>query len=265
MFPFWETVIRPFLAALDEGPVVEIGAAAGRTTEKLAEFAAERTLQAHSIDPDPGFDTEDLERRFPRSFSFHRERSHAALDGIGPAAAVLIDGDHNWYTVHRELELLRQIANSGERPFPLTLLHDVEWPYARRDMYYDPDTIPEEWRRPWARRGIKWGERRLAEDGGGINANLANALEEGGPKNGVLTAVEDFVAETPEPLELRIVRGAAGLGILVSPDLLAKHSALRHLWEDLHSPEFLHSEIDRLAEVAARQTGALLEARSREG
>jgi Methyltransferase domain len=259
VLPYWNTVICPLLVALDAGPIVEIGCARGETTAKLAELAANRGLELHAVDPAPDFDASELERRFAGHFRFHKERSHDALGQIEPAAAVLIDGDHNWYTVHGELTRLEAIADAAERPFPLVLLHDVEWPYARRDMYYDPDSIPEERRKPWDRRGIAWGERMLAENGRGVNPHLANAIEEGGPRNGVLTAVEDFLRESKAPLELRIVHGQAGIGILASRDLLDASPALWRQWDRLHSVEFLLGQTKQLSRVAARVTAARLE------
>lgn len=260
MLPYWDEVVRPFIEALDEGPIVEIGCASGDTTEKLAELAVGLDMVLHAIDPDPQFDLAEFDVRFGRHFQFHRERSHDALERIEPAAAVLIDGDHNWYTVHGELTRLERIAASAGCHFPLVMLHDVEWPYARRDMYYEPDAIPEEWRKPWAQRGIKWGQGPLDEDGGGVNSRFANALEEGGPRNGVLTAVEDFVAQSELSLEMRTVNGEAGLGLLISAGLLAASPAVRRQWERLHSPEFLLDQAASLARTAARETAARIEA-----
>lgn len=233
MLPYWDTVIQPLLTALGRGPIIEIGAATGETTSKLLELACRHNLALHTIDPAPEFDTVELEHRFGQHFHFHRERSHDVLRDIGLPAAAIIDGDHNWYTVHGELSLLDRLAAEQNGPFPLVILHDVEWPYARRDMYYDPESIPEQWRKPWARRGIVRGDPGLAENGEGENAQYANALEEGGLRNGVLTAVEDFIAEQAEPLELRIVQGKCGIGVLVSPDLLTSSERVRMQWEKL--------------------------------
>ncbi len=55
--------------------------------------------------------------------------------------AVILDGDHNWYTVYNELKLLSRQVDDG-RPYPLVLVHDIGWPYGRRDLYYDPDVDP---------------------------------------------------------------------------------------------------------------------------
>jgi hypothetical protein len=256
----WESVIHPFLAALDSGPIVEIGAAAGATTVRLADLAAERGIALHAVDPAPQFDVAELERRFEGTLEFHRQRSHDALEAIGPPAAVLIDGDHNWHTVHGELTRLEEKALGADREFPLVMLHDVEWPYARRDMYYDPDAIPDDARQPWARLGIRWKDGLLDESGLGVNSHLANAREEGGPRNGVLTAVEDFVAAASSPLQLRIVHGDAGLGVLVSTDLLTASPELRRQWERLRSPEFLLEQVERLSEAATRVMAGRIDA-----
>lgn len=260
MLPHWDDVIQPFLAALGTGPIVEIGSAAGETTVKLAEFAVEHDLVLHAVDPAPEFDVDEFERRFDGHFRFYRQRSHDALEGMEPAAAVLIDGDHNWYTVHGELTRLEKTATLHQRHLPLVILHDVEWPYARRDMYYDPEAIPAEFRQPWARHGIRWEERLLDETGGGVNPHFANACAEYGPRNGVLTAVEDFVEESTKRLDLRLVHGEAGIGILVSRDLLASVPAIRREWERLRSTDFLLAQARDLAWAGARETAARLEA-----
>jgi hypothetical protein len=261
VLPNWDTVIRPFLLALGEGPVVEIGAAGGATTRKLAALAAELDVEFHSIDPRPQFDVAQLKREFPDHFAFHEGKSHDVLGQIPAPAAVLIDGDHNWYTVHGELARLGNAARDASRSFPLAIFHDVEWPYARRDMYYDPDSIPSEWRKPWARRGIVWGEPLLSDAGGGVNARLANAIEEGGPRNGVLTAIEDFVEEGGPSLKLRIVYGASGLGVLADRDLLDSVTAVRDQWECLRSSKFLLEQTKVLSTNAARAMASRVELR----
>lgn len=260
MLPHWDTVIRPFLAAVNDGPIVEIGAEEGGTTEKLAEFTAARGLVMHSIDPAPLFDVAEYERRFADNFRFHRTRSHDALHRIGRPAAAIIDGDHNWHTVYGELTLLETLAATAGRHFPLVMLHDVEWPYARRDMYYHPDAIPAARRKPWAKRGIRWGQRLLDEGDGGVNAEHANAIEDGGTRNGVLTAIEDFIDNSALPLELRVVHGWAGIGVLVCADALRANPALMTRWEELHSTEFLLAHTKRLSDDLAAQIVARVEA-----
>src|SRR5690606_8626689 len=102
-----------------------------------------------------------------------------------------------------------------ERPFPRVLLHDVGWPYARRDLYYAPERVPAEHRQPYAPGALAPGEPGQVEQG--LNVGVANAEREGGPRNGVLTAVEDFLAEGPAELRLACLPGFSGLGLLHAP------------------------------------------------
>ncbi|MGB8031720.1 MAG: class I SAM-dependent methyltransferase [Terracidiphilus sp.] len=133
---------------------------------------------------------------------------------IGPAAGfdcILIDGDHNWYTVFNELRLIR--GRALVRPGGFIFLHDVDWPYGRRDLYYQPDAIPVEFRHPFAQKGMIRGQSALTEVGG-LNSTYFNALEEGGPKNGVLAAVEDFLAQHPRDYRFFRIHYQYGLGVL---------------------------------------------------
>ena len=209
MWRYWDEVIEPVLSAGAVRTIVEIGAANGLNTARLVEWAAANGAVVHVIDPKPQFDVEDVERRFQEAFVMHRARSLEALPALEPPDAALIDGDHNWYTVNHELRLLERMS----RQWPITFLHDVGWPYGRRDMYYDPDTVPTDFRQPYERSGLIFGRSRLSSNGG--NVKLANAAHEGGDRNGVLTAVEDFMDESEHELELFAVQGPNGLGLLL--------------------------------------------------
>ncbi|MET0306461.1 MAG: class I SAM-dependent methyltransferase [Solirubrobacterales bacterium] len=238
MNAFWNSVVRPFLVALRACAVIEIGADTGKMTKPLLEFATATNAVVDVIDPTPKFDVAEFEEQFGDAMRFHRARSHDVLEAITPADVVLIDGDHNWYTVHGELQRLESVARNAKREFPLVMLHDIEWPYGRRDLYYDPESIPEAWRQPWANGGVVWGEAVLSQTLG-MNRHCAHALEEGTPRNGVLTAVEDFLTETSMQLEFQIVPGHYGLGILIPAAVLDAQPAVRAQWERLASPEFL--------------------------
>jgi hypothetical protein len=189
--------------------VVEVGAGAGAHTRPLAGFCRSHDATLHVVDPAPGFDPTEL----GDGVVFHRRLSLDVLSDLGPVDVALIDGDHNWYTVNNELQLLQRGARSAGRPTPLAVCHDTCWPYGRRDTYHDPETIPAEYRHPWERAGILPGSKTLHE-GRGINAQLANAREEGGPRNGVMTAIEDFAATANEPLELTVLPVLHGLALL---------------------------------------------------
>jgi hypothetical protein len=122
---------------------------------------------------------------------------------------IIIDGDHNYYTLSRELQLIQERWPGAE--MPLLMMHDVSWPLARRDAYEDAERIPKEHRQPLAR-----GVGLVPGDAGVNHAGLrfvCVAEREGGPRNGVLTAIEDFVADQEE-LSLGIVPAFFGFALL---------------------------------------------------
>ena len=195
----------------------------------------------HAIDPSiRRFDVEECEAHL-RDLCFHRARSLDALpDYRARLDAVLIDGDHNWYTVFHELSLLDGWRARRERAFPLVLLHDVGWPYARRDLYYeprDPEALPATARA----RGVAPGFGGL-RGRGGANPTSAHARREGGPQNGVLTAVEDFCADR-NGLRLLLVDGFHGLGVLVPETTLERRPELRDLLTRLESEDVLRAHV----------------------
>lgn len=209
MYEFWDPVVKPLLSTVKPRTVVEVGAETGEHTRRLIEWIGGRRGTLHVIDPAPLFDVEALTEAHPSSFVMHTTLSLKVLASIRDPDMVLLDGDHNWYTV---IEELRTLARSSSR-WPVTLLHDVDWPYGRRDMYYHPDTIPDEFRQPYRFSGMLPQVSALTSRG--ANVEYANADHEGGPRNGILTAVEDFLDESRDRLHIFCVRGPAGLGLLL--------------------------------------------------
>jgi len=235
MYPLWNTIVEPALKAAGAERVVEIGALRGDTTVRLLDLLGPQS-ELHVIDPLPSFNPDDHSRRFPGRYIFHRDISHNVLPDLPAVDAALVDGDHNWFTVYHELRFLREAAERAGRPLPLIVMHDVWWPYGRRDLYYEPSRIPDEGRQPYARRGLVPDRRDLA-DRGGINPHLANAVEEGGPRNGVRTALDDFVAEYDGPLRVVLLPLYFGLAIVASEELLDTRPQLREVLDRLESDE----------------------------
>jgi hypothetical protein len=247
----WESIVRPLLDALMPRVLVEVGVASGLTTTKLLDWAVAHNGVVHGIDPSPERDRlNQLKAGYGERFVFHDALSLDALPRVRDAEFVLLDGDHNWYTVHGELHAIAKIAREEGRSYPLTLLHDVDWPYGRRDLYYAPETIPAEHRHEHARSGMLPGVVELAGKEG-LNAGMENAVVEGTPRNGVRTAVEDFLAETDVELHWTSVPGLCGVGILADERVLESTPALRHAIDVFRSPDFLEErcralELERL-------------------
>src|SRR5262245_37839427 len=235
MYQLWDDIVAPVIDALGARRVIEIGALRGETTKRMLERLGP-ACELHVIDPEPQFDPAEHERAFPGRYHFHRGTSHDVLPGLPPADAVLVDGDHNWFTVYHELRMLADAARQAGVPLPVLVLHDVGWPYGRRDLYYEPDRIPAELRQDSLRAGMRPGESKLVWFGG-LNRHMANARPEGGPRNDVMTAVDDFVAEHPQPLRVVVLPIFFGLGIVAEDAVLDAHPALAAFLDHLESPE----------------------------
>ena len=214
MYRFWSPVLRPLAEAIGPSSIVEVGVEAGAHTRRILRWSARRALTLHAVDPAPRLDVEAWMRRYGPRVCFHLKPSLKALPEIGPVDLALIDGDHNWFTVFHELRELERGALEAGLPPPAIALHDVGWPYGRRDMYYEPSRLPPEFVKEHARRGMAPGRSALLERGG-INPHLMNATVEGEERNGVLTAVEDFRDQAASKWSLRLRPGFNGLGVLV--------------------------------------------------
>jgi hypothetical protein len=178
------------LAAVTPQRLAEIGSEAGGMTREMVAWAERESARFVTVEPYPIPDIRELDAS-SGSFELVEGRSPEALERVEPADVYLVDGDHNYWTVLHELHA---IYGRGE---PVAILHDVGWPCARRDQYYSVDELPAEAVHPHSfTKGRVPGRGELVDDGGfGGAGAFAIALEEGGPRNGVLTAVEDFLAE----------------------------------------------------------------------
>jgi hypothetical protein len=200
-------LILPCLDATGARSVIEVGAFAGGLTRVLADWAAQSGARVLAIDPAPGDALVRLAGERP-AVELIRQTSLEALATIAPPDVAIIDGDHNYFTVSAELRLIAE--RSGDGLLPLLLFHDVCWPHGRRDDYFAPDLIPGAARHPvaGAAGGIAPGDPGLTP--GGL-PYARSAAREGGPRNGVLTAVEDFIAGRAD-LRLVVVPAFFGFG-----------------------------------------------------
>jgi hypothetical protein len=200
------------LEAASPRSVVEVGAFRGEFTERLLAWGAQAGASVTAIEPDPPPELLALAERHPE-LDLVRKPSLEALPDVLPADTLIIDGDHNHYTVTRELRAIGDAAADGG--MPLVLLHDVAWPHARRDTYYEPERIPPEHRQPLVQDAL------LAP---GVAGTASTGLffpwaaaREGGSANGVLTAVEDFLDER-QGLRFAVIPAFFGLGVLWPAD-----------------------------------------------
>jgi hypothetical protein len=214
-------LILEALKLADAKTVIEIGAEYGGMSALLAESCRARGGQFTTIDPAPKREFHDWLSANP-DVRHLAKTSLAAFDDISEADAWLVDGDHNWYTVYHELRHIEAISRRTGKPV-LVFLHDIGWPCGRRDSYYAPERIPPEYRQPHSYDGGATLEHEALVSGRGFRGmgNFAFATLAGGARNGVMTAIDDFLAEalrTGKEYGFAEIPAVFGLGVLFDLD-----------------------------------------------
>jgi hypothetical protein len=209
--------ILPALELAGARRIVEIGSEYGTFTRELCNYAVRVDGRFASIDPKP--QPAALEfvaaNRVNPHFQFIQATSIEALSKLEAADAWIVDGDHNYHTVFSELQLIDRAC--GGKPV-LIFEHDVCWPCGRRDMYYNPGTIPPASCHPYTHKeGVMPDNPGIVPGGFRGEGALAFATHEGGKANGVSTAIEDFVAKHP-CYRYEIIPAIFGLGIVYNAD-----------------------------------------------
>jgi hypothetical protein len=224
--------------------VVEVGAYAGDLTGLLLQWAERSGARVWAIDPAPQPELVALDEA-RADLELVRAPSHEALKTIPLPDAAIIDGDHNYYTVSEELRI---VGERAEGPLPLLLFHDVCWPHGRRDDYFAPDEIPAEHRQPVVEGG-KLFPGEAGTRSGGLPYRWP-AAREGGARNGVLTAVEDFVA-SHSGLQLAVVPAFFGFGVVwdVEARWADALAAVVELWD--RNPLLERLEANRVLHLAS--------------
>lgn len=230
MHRFWLSILRPVFLAYSPSVIVEVGSGSGENTRNLLQYCHEHDAKLIAIDPHPTHPRQ-WEGEHESLFVFHEKCSLDVLPTLPSYGAVLIDGDHNWYTVFNELRCIENhMRRTGE--LPCIFLHDVEWPYGRRDLYYYPDRIPTLYRKPYQRAGLDPHHSDLLCNEG-WNKNCFHASAAGGSRNGVLTAIEDFLGESRVKWKFLTITGFHGLGILIPEERLRANAPLVRMIEEL--------------------------------
>jgi len=251
---FWPRYIRPLFETVQPKKIMEIGAEFGWNTRLILSYCRAHGAHADIIDPAPLPSLlEELAQFGPTEYRFLALKSLAAIPQLEAPDIALIDGDHNWATVFRELNLLQARAEQTGRAPPIVLSHDAAWPYARRDMYYSPDDLDGWQRHPYSYKGMVPNQSELDERG--VNGWLANATHEGGPRNGVLTAIEDYIASANIEFTFRKLPFFNGLSILVPAARMTP--ALQTLIDSFFSAESMLAACESL-EADGMQLRAML-------
>jgi hypothetical protein len=201
-------------AAAQAESIMQIGLGGDDFAQELADWCGESGISHAAIDPAPSRKQQML--FLERASRLYTGNSLDVLPQLAGADAYIIDGDRNHYTVFHELRLI-----AARRPeaglFPLVMIHGVGWPSGRRDFYRQPDLLPARSRQRYSfHLGARPGTRLAIAGGLRGDGAFAVALTEGGPGNGVLTAVEDFLQDYPH-LFYAEIPCFYGLGVIADP------------------------------------------------
>ena len=239
-------LLMPCLDAVEAASLVEVGAFQGEFTRDLLAWADSRGAHVTAIDPEPRPELTELSDGHG-GLQLAREPSLSVLGELPPADALFIDGDHNYFTVLGELRLIAERAQAAAMPF--IALHDVCWPHARRDTYYVPERIPQSHRQQLA-HDVRLAPGVVGAAQTGLHFDWA-AEREGGSRNGVLTAVEDFMDEI-RGLRFALIPVFFGLGVLWPEDASWSGTVANLLEPWDRSPILARLEAARLAQMSDR-------------
>ena len=216
MSNFWG-LIEPLLEAWEPESLCELGVEGGAASTALLRFCRDRNCRYIGVDPACSADVASWIGQ--HDGILHETTSLEYLQSAQAHDVYLIDGDHNYYTLKQELDLtLRQSA--GRQVAPLWLLHDVCWPCDRRDMYYNPKAIPEEFLHPHSwEMGVVPDQDTLVPGGFRSMGRYAIAKKRGGLQNGTMSAIDELLAANGS-MSFLVVPAVFGLGVLYDANRL---------------------------------------------
>jgi hypothetical protein len=187
--------------------VLEVGVESGQVSSIYTELGASKV---YCIDPYPTTELRETLAKNPKLELVERP-SPQVLAELPAADLYVLDGDHNYAVLHGELTYLLKHA-----PDAVIALHDVLWPWSRRDLYYEPTLLTGDAKHEVSfEDGPTIWHDELTPAGFVGHGSYSVAVEAGGERNGVLTAIEDAIAEAEDDWLFVIVPAVFGMGVMV--------------------------------------------------
>jgi len=191
--------------AHDIHTVIEIGVESGMASELHLELGASAV---YGLDPHPDA---DVRARFAAMDGLHlvEQASPQALEELPIGDLYVVDGDHNYSVVHQEISWILAHA-----PNAVVVTHDVLWPWARRDLYYEPSPLAADDRHDPTDDGPTVWHDEMTPAGFVGAGTFTAARHAGGERNGILTAIEDALSNIDNDWNFEIIPAVFGLGVL---------------------------------------------------
>ncbi|WP_295613110.1 hypothetical protein [uncultured Methanobrevibacter sp.] len=219
MFNFFELCIIPtFLSRFEVKKVLVIGLSNELLMNEIISYCINNHYSLYSIDSKinirnliSGIDDLD-ENYLDGNIKHFNDDTLNILPNLEPFDAIFINDDPNWYTVYNELNLIKK----NNPNFPLVFVCNNKYPHKRRDSYINPNKIPKEYKNeccndlPVIYKDGDETKQTMIKDG------FCHAIHQDTPKNGVLTAIEDFLKEN---LSLKVleINPLEGITLIYEP------------------------------------------------
>lgn len=187
LYKFYDIDIIPIiLKRFEIQEIIVSGVPDSLVLNEIFEYCENNNAQNILIDSESDFDND-----------FIKDYTLNVLPNLKNYDAVFLNDDPNWYAVFNELNIMKEMNDE----FPLVFICHSVFPYKRRDAYIDPEIIPEEFRNDYS----DWFEFNQIN----IQDGFYHAIKDNTPKNGVLTAVEDFLSDNPDIgiLNIKFING----------------------------------------------------------
>ncbi|MFN3739298.1 MAG: class I SAM-dependent methyltransferase [Thermodesulfovibrionales bacterium] len=206
---YWPIIYKVY-TILSVKSICEIGSFKGDTSKFLIRELEDNIEKFYIVDPKI---SEDLKLNIAnnKKVLIFEEKSVEFLKRGYLIDMYLIDGDHNYTTVKKELEL---ISNSD---FKIVCLHDVSWCCADRDFYYDVSDIPKN-QKCFTNIYLNIDSNDFSDYGFYFNDMYVSKSY--GKGMGVLNAVLDFITDYPDLYDFFSIPSLFGLGFLWNKQIL---------------------------------------------
>ena len=210
---------------------------------RLLELCSADGAVLHVVHPSFEADVHALKDGFGSCLMVHEEWGLNAIPKIHNADFVLLDHDYNWYIAyHSLLSIEKHMRNEGDT-LPVIAVFSTGWPYGRRDAYLYPESTPIAYQHAVSTGGLIPGSGK-PQDGGGMFQGRQHALYEQTPRNGVRTAIEDFLQQTTVTFQVLFIPGFGGQSILIPHSTYEKNANIAKLYDEHYIRSPLADSLD---------------------
>lgn len=233
MFNYFNlSIIQTFLTRFKAEKILAIGLSNELILDEIISYCNKSTT-IYAIDPK--INISNLigeEDELNKYFKYYADDSLNVLPTLNNLDAIFINGDPNWYTVYNELNIIKE----NHINFPIVFICNNKYPHKRRDSYINPDKIPKEYKNECCNElPILYKEDDDTKETR-VNDGYCHAIYQDTPKNGVLTAIEDFLDENPS-LELLEINPIEGISLIYHSSEI-NNLRIKKILEDENKQEY---------------------------